>query len=802
MSGIGKSELVAQYAARECEDFDVAWWVSGESWPSTVAGLTQLAAELGISGESPGASLQNLAGFLKQNRALVVIDGADASPDLIRFIPRGGHSRFLISSTDQAWSSHMPAVQLRPLSIEFSVELLEKFLPAARRRDLEAINKALSGHPLALRQAASFIAVSGMPAQQYAEMLRDRTREILTRGTPPEHIGMAAAWDITVGALKSQLPEALFFLQIMSSLSDHEFPKDLFQARVVDPSKSNRQDNNHRYPIDRESLAIGAAESCRTLVSDAGPFLDKLADPMELHDLIYALRRYSLLEVEDHGVRCHSLIQALARQSCEPGAEVLACAAASHLLYKVINFPPSDSDSWPHYAFMLPHFEAIIERLSSFEMFNFYRALFSSSISSYLGVIGLRSESLRYAELANILAEGLDFSRLEPVLYVKSVLVDALTRSDNYDAALEHATAALDVAGARSAEPLALAIVHSKKAGVLHLKGDLGLAMAELDLCDELIASDSGAENQGSVIAIRSNKANLAREMGDPRRAIGELLQCIEMSSDLGSKDALATLYCGLALSYLEAGDLQSSLESSLAALEIDGEISHDPGAARDWNNAGLAWLALGMYGDAAMAFQKSVEIYGRFNGMNSLNSLISEMNFGRALMAQGEYEDARRTLEKVLHAQESILGLTHRDVASTLVNLSSAYNFIGLHGNAVKAAKRAVSIDIYVYGENHPELIADYNNLAMALAALGQIKAASKWLGVALSIARGAYGTCDARTAKCLQNIGAMEALLGKVSSAISTLEESVSAFRDSVGLEHPEALDTLRMLNGLKES
>jgi hypothetical protein len=50
LGGVGKTQLVLEYAHRFASDYDVAWWISAEQPTSAVAALADLARRLGIPG--------------------------------------------------------------------------------------------------------------------------------------------------------------------------------------------------------------------------------------------------------------------------------------------------------------------------------------------------------------------------------------------------------------------------------------------------------------------------------------------------------------------------------------------------------------------------------------------------------------------------------------------------------------------------------------------------------------------------------------------------------------------------------
>ncbi|MDY0814039.1 dsDNA nuclease domain-containing protein [Kitasatospora purpeofusca] len=798
MSGVGKTELLRQFISAAGDEADFVWWIVGESWTSIASDLLELGSELGITSDSPQRSLDAVIELVARNHGLIVIDGAMAAPEIIEFVARVGKSQVLVSSTDQTWSNYAAVINLRPLPIDDSIQLLKSSLPIAEEADLEALSVALGGHPLALLQAAGYISVTGLSVDSYTSILRGRTRELMARALPVEHIGVAAAWDVTVGRLKEDHPNALTLLQVFSFFADQVFPKELFGWTV--PSVRSEEEIKAGAPaVYRQGLSYAA--ECEYDLPNLKALRTLLADPIHLHDAIFALRKFSLLEVEGTGLRCHSLLQALARQSCSQEESEGALLTAAYLLYKVTYLAPNHSDHWPHYAHILPHFESVIDSLAGIEQARFCRVLFCTSISEYLGAVGLRASSLGYSQEAFREFDSIGSSDMESDFYVRGVLMEALAGADMLDEALDLGNHTLNRPEVGQVDGFSVAIIKSRMASLYHLKGDLKGALAALESCEASFSASSVSSDSHSVLAIRSSRASLARELGDAKLAISEFLRCIDEVGDNASGSMLSTLHCNLSLSYLENGDFRAALDSSLVALDYDQKISHGDHAstARDWNNAGLALFELGLIEKATEAFSRSAEIYEGLEGSHTTRSLTAQLNLARAHDAAGSHVEARKIMENVLARQEELLGPAHREVAVTLVNLATVYTSLGLNANAVKVCKRAIDIDKAVYGERHPELIADLNNFANSLMRLGQSAAAIKWLRLALDISLESFGIDNVRTAKCLEGLANVEALCGQIPAAVMNLGKAIAIYCGSVGPEHPDALraeKTLRLL------
>ncbi|GAA3803503.1 hypothetical protein GCM10022403_041900 [Streptomyces coacervatus] len=802
MSGVGKSELLAQYAWEHAERYKFVWWVRADSLNAVLTDLSFLSEELGLLAPDSDNGLRQLKKYFLKNRGLILLDGAPASQEILNFIPRVSATRFLISSLDQSWAANVATINVFPLSDADAVALLASTLSDVSQDDLVALNEALNGLPLALRQAAGYIAASGIPLGTYTSMVHDRASELLSRSAPPEHVGLTAALSITTERLKKDHPNALALLHVLSFLAPHGFPTELFKIELP-PAGEELEDGAVVLPTSVEVEQLAAVE-LTDISQSAARLLELLKDHLSLFDAVADLQRFSLIEAQQNGVSCHALTQAVVRQALAQEQTAEALEVATVLLNKVANLSPFDSRFWPHYRHMMPHFEALLSYVEDRGQLPANTIFFYSAIALNLGMQGFKGASLSYADKAMAKITSRDDVAVTTRVFVRTLLVEALTGSDRWDEALRVVDETLALAAEESVDSVSMATLRTKKAAVLHMQGRLEEALLEFDkahtYAESCIDSDDTSTLKRSV---RANRATLKREMGDAHGSAQEFRALISEYPETSTRNGLATLYSNLALAHLDATEFQDALTASEKALEIDYENSDGfhLDAARDWNNAGLALLELSRADDAAAAFEAALRIHEHLGNVGSTLDLIVRMNLGRAQLAGMDFGTARETFEKTLKRQEEVLGPRHRDIASTLTNLAVVYTGMRLFGDAASAAHRAIKIDLVVYGEGHPELIPDYNNLAGALMMAGSYRAALKWLRKGYEIALETFGSGNVRVGYCLEKIAVCAYSSGDAAEGASAMSEAVEIFESKLGADHPETMSCRSLLGQMRQ-
>ncbi|MEU1693255.1 dsDNA nuclease domain-containing protein [Streptomyces hirsutus] len=789
ISGIGKSEVLAQYAWQNSSRYEFVWWVRADSWASTVADLSDFAEEMGLPKPTAAATLNGMKKTFYQRRGLILLDGAPADEDFIRFIPKKSSTKFLISSVDQRWATHVSTLRLEPLSPQAANKLLKSMVPSVPESELTLLNEALGGLPLALKQAASYMSVSGIATRTYIELLRDRAKDLLSRAAPPEHAGLAAALAITLDRLEREHPLPLALLHMLSYVAPQDFPTELFGLSDTDDEVDGVNDISEIVLTGRKSLRDEVSEELERLSKESVRVLQELDDELTLHDCIESLQKFSLVEAQPGGIHCHSLTQALVRQFLPEAKRGIVIDMATELLNVVASLNPIDSQYWPHYRQMLPHFETFISWLEERNTRPIIRLAFCSSISMYLAQVGMHDSSLKYAKKAVSFAEVESSCGIDARLFAHATLAESMMQTDRWIEALEFINSSIQLAEQEEADAGSIAPLVAKRAAVLGLQGEFQAAIHELNHVKRLASEmrdEDGAQRVRRVVA--ANTANMRREYGDAHGAIVEFSELIAQHSEDDPRNELATLYCNLSLARYDAGDFAAALDASLKAVEIDNEISDGvhAAAARDWNNAGLALMEMEDHVAAAKAFEKALQIHKSLRDVDSTRSLIAEANLARTWTARGEFSKARKMLEEILVKQENVLGANHRDVATTLTNLAVALGNLRLNGDAAKVALRAVKVDIAVYGEKHPELIPDYHNLASPLMELGQYRAALKWLTKAYEIAYEHFGPNHDRVGFCLERLALCQYCVGDRLSAIESIGRCVEIRESRFGPKH----------------
>ena len=324
MGGVGKTQLAAEYAWRFAGAYELGWWVDAEQAGLIGDQFAVLGAVLGCV--EPGARIEAVReavlGELRgRGRWLLVFDNAQAPGDLAGWLPGGGH--VLITSREHRWAQVAAPVEVDVLARAESVALLAGRVSGLADADAERLAAELGDLPLALAQAAEYLAETGMEAAEYLGLLGTRASEILDQGRPGSYpMSLAATTQLAADKLASDDPAAAELAGLCAFLAPAPVPADLFTGAAGELPAG---------------LAIRAA------------------DPITWRQTLTQVSRHALARLDHRGLQMHRLIQAILRDRLTPEQAAATRERAEAIL--VANDPGDNRNPaiWSRWAQLMPH---------------------------------------------------------------------------------------------------------------------------------------------------------------------------------------------------------------------------------------------------------------------------------------------------------------------------------------------------------------------------------------------------------------------------------------------------------------
>ncbi len=325
-AGVGKTQLAIEYAHRFAEAYEVAWWVNSEQAGLIGDQFAALGAALGCIQPGAGTEAARVAvraDLHQRGRWLLVFDNAGNPADVSPWLPGGG-GHVLITSRERAWAEIAAPVDVDVLARVESVAILQGRVAGLGTSDADRLAARLGDLPLAVAQAAGFMAETGMPAAQYLELLRTQAGKLLDQAAPGSSYprSLAAATRLAADRLDGQDPAAAQLASVCAFLAPEPVPDDLFTG------------------------APGELP---------GELAARAADPLAWRQVLARLARQSVARIDPRGLVMHRLTQAILRDRLT-GEQAAAIRACSEAILAAADPGPADNPvTWPRWAQLMPH---------------------------------------------------------------------------------------------------------------------------------------------------------------------------------------------------------------------------------------------------------------------------------------------------------------------------------------------------------------------------------------------------------------------------------------------------------------
>ena len=649
LGGVGKTQLVLEYAHRFASDYDVIWWISAEQPTSAVAALADLARRLGI----PGAADQDemAAGLFEllrgRARWLLVYDNAESPAQLSGLLPPGGRGHVLVTSRWSAWGAQASPLELDVLVRAESIEFLRRRTGTQEGQGLAELAELVGDLPLALEEAAAYLEETRESLGDYLELIRDRSRELFGFDDPAgggdpdsDRRRVATVWSVSLDRVHAQAPAAEALLSLCAFLAA-EVPRDL--------------------PAGHPDVLPGDL---------AAMARDRLA----YNRALAVIGRYSLAAVSPAVVGLHRLVQAVIRARLGEAGERAWAEAAVNLLRAAF---PNDSwevASWPACERLLPHLLAAAGHAERLGTAGEAASWLLDRASTYLRERGQYRQAKPLAERAVTLAEtalgpnDLEVAwRRDELGRVLRELADLSSAREQFERALAIGEAAL------GPDHPTVGTLRNNLGLVLQDLGDLPGARGQFERALAIGEAALGPDHP-SVATWRSNLGLVLQALGDLPGAREQFERALAIGeAALGPDHPTVGIRRGCLGFVLRAlGDLPGAREQFERALAIsEAALGPDHPDVAIWrSHLGLVLQDLGDLPGAREQFERALAIGEAALGPDHPDVGTWRNNLGLVLQALGDLPGAREQYERALAICEAALGPDHPYVRTIRGNL------------------------------------------------------------------------------------------------------------------------------------
>jgi Domain of unknown function (DUF4062)/Tetratricopeptide repeat len=745
LGGVGKTQLALEYAHRFQAGYRLIWWINAEQPLEITLALAELAGRLGLqisdnAAEAAGSALEQLRRDVT-GRWLLIFDNAEDPEDLAPFLPTGsGH--ILITSRNQAWTRHAEPVELDVFSRQESLAHLRHHVPGLDSRDAARVSAAVGHLPLAIEQAAAWLAETGMPAALYAEWLETQTTSALGLNKPLDYAKpVVAAWNLSIDRLRQQSPASVRLLQILAFCSPGPISATLLYSDAMIECL---------LPYDEtltQKVLIGRV--IRDISRFALVRVDQSSSPVQIHRLVQAVIRSQMSE-EDQGEARHGVHKILRSARPRRGE---TDDPANWSTYDIIwpHLGPSQADEcddprtrqllidWVRYQWRHGEFESCLTLARRLE----------NRWHHHLGPDHPQTLRLQF-HIANVLrSQGRLRESRELDTFVLERQRAVLGPNHTYTLMTANALAADLRALGEFQQALA-----SDRETYESFREEFGenyqrtLAAAHNLGCSLRLVGDSYAarlldeetlDRQRRVLgSVHPSTLQSAATVALDLRAAGAFRESVDLLRETWEKyrevlgqDTFDTLHtaASLAVSLRKAGRLAEAMALSLDTCErYQRRYGHDVPEAQlctlnlagDYAAAGEMPRALELAMEVRAAYRASL-------GDDHPNSMVAANNLACYLRRTGRLPDALALMDRTVNRMRDRLGDRHPLTLSGTVNLANCRGDSGDLEGAEALHTRAIALLQDVLGGDHPDTLVCEADLAVTYHQAGRSEEAEQ---------------------------------------------------------------------------
>jgi len=770
MGGVGKSQLAVEYVYRHMHEYQIVWWIPSEQPQQIRQSLVELAGrlELNVSGGEAGAAIPAVIEALRVGEPdkswLLVFDNAE-TPDSVRdFFPTNGPGRILVTSRNAQW-----ATAARPLEVDVFTRAESRQLLQLRTPDLDdatadRLAETLGDLPLAVEQAAVWLAETGMPADEYLRLFEQHAYELMAGDPPPDYpLSVAAAWNLSLERLQRDDPAALQLLQVCAFFAPEPISRRLLTG-IRDA------------PVPPE-LALA------------------LSDPIRLGRAIRDVNRYALARINHstNTIQMHRLIQRVLINQMPDELKVQLRTGAHTLLAHGDPVEPSSPEQWQRYGELLPH---VLSSKAVLSGDRWVRQLVLNEIE-YLYYWGDHEGSRDLARDAYETWSQADGVNNEHALRAAKLYGDVLRLLGHHRLAYELDQRTREaMAETMGAEHETTLEITSMVAWDLRVRGDFAGA-SELDSHAFETSRRIFGPNDVSTLTFAHRVALNLRLTGDFRKALELDRETHRRKVEELGENALSTIHtlAGVAMDLRQAGEYADAYRQQQ---DVSRRYEYHFGANNPSTVASQQALAqaerrMGRHARALELSGRALELFRNRYGDSHPYTPDALLTHAIDVRYSGDLRAALELSERGCEGYRRLYGPTHPHTLGARVNHAVCLRLLGQVDEARRLNEHIREVLTEKLGPEHPNVLAAASNLAADLYELGEVRSSVELSTRTLEQARSRLGEDHPATLATAMNLALGMRLLGRTHEADELYDDTLARYERALGPDHP-ALATAR--------
>ncbi|MGH3313131.1 MAG: FxSxx-COOH system tetratricopeptide repeat protein [Streptomyces sp.] len=779
MSGIGKTQMAAEYAHRFSPDYDVVWWINSDQRNTQRDRFGELAVELGLTESSePGERIRAVRDALRRgepySRWLLVFDGWEENEEAAQYLPQGGPGHVLITSRNRSWRGQTDIVDISGFLRAESTGYLMRRAPHVTSAEADQVAAEFHDVPLQMAQAAAWLGESRMPAAEYLRMVRQGgLRGVEGHSVPADYPESSlTSWSILINKLRQSEPRTVELLTLCSVFAPGRIPLGLVRAVP----------------------AADLPEDLRWITADR-PGWARALDSLVNYSVLTRDSRRSAPGSdggpEQESVHMHRVVHGIVRELTASDGRDRYRQVVRHLLAEADPGTPQDSRSWPRYAELLPH-------LASSGSLTSEAARSQNLLLNCLRYCYAGGEYRAGAELAEQIRERWsEFLPPDapPMLTLTTLQGNILRSGGRFREAYDLDSARLELLrGASTTDEEALMTATSCLASDQRFLGQYADALQKQREVVSTAHRLLGPDDWTTLLAHHN--------LGGGLRLLGRYTEAYEVDLDtLRRRETLlrnrhpdtlnSANACARDLRLM--GRYQEALARQELSVRRHVQVLGPQHPKTLWarHNLLLCQRRAGTAGGdsrtaLAGVLEQQEQIYGR--GHFSTLALITD--YGNQLRREGDLVQARNLISEAENGYRQLLGQAHPVPTAMQTNAGLVLQAEGDRDGALNMFEQALVGMRTLLGDDHPTTLGCALNAASGRNFTGRLEEAAELSRDTLGRSRRALGEDHPLTLSCQVALAADLRALRERTEAGKLEEDALQRLTRSLGAQHPHTL------------
>jgi len=401
LGGIGKTQIVLEYAYRYRDEYQAVFWVKSDTRENLLSDFLALATLLNLPEQHAQDQANTLAAIQRwmqhQTAWLLIFDNADDLTFVKNFLAPGFRGHILLTTRTQALGRLAHRLDVEVMGPETGALFLLRRAgligPDAplddvsiEERDLAGeLAREMGGLPLALDQAGAYMEESPYSLAGYLNLYRKERLALLKRrgGIIEDHPEpVATTWSISFDEVERANPAAADLLRLCAFLDPDAIPEELFRegGAALGPNLA----------------AVGASDLA-------------LNEPIEVLWRYSLIRRHTSLQM----LSLHRLVQVVLKETMNPETQRIWVDHAVRAMH--LAFPAHvDPGCWETCQRLLPQVQNCSQLIKQWALHSPEAAALLHQAAYYLGERGGYAEAeALYRQALSIREESLGSDHLD-----------------------------------------------------------------------------------------------------------------------------------------------------------------------------------------------------------------------------------------------------------------------------------------------------------------------------------------------------------------------------------------------------